>query len=477
MKRFLFIITTFILCFFVSVHSVFAADSTSSDATGYNSWTFAEKAEYWGRNFYSIAGSFLGLDVQSLDDAALTVGYPSIATEGYSSYKEFLAAHSSFDDDSQTLSVDDEGLAFLNYVKVEAEEEITYQNMYLPDHSQIPSGVFNTKSAYNLFVELVKQNPDKIFSTYTHNGHPVIKEGEDSSSSVYGIGLTVCDADLSGGVSSNIKSGLGIINANIYDADWVSVSTRSDCLNILVVDDSTFPSCIYYLDKSGNPHYVYSVDDVANIDFSDVACRDVNYATERRYLSSVHFGSSYRSFSSIQSLNGINNGNYYAFTDYNGTFPVFDTLAHLKEGTSSGKAGQYMPGYTTGDVIDNSVTQTEINDYSTNYNYYYGSSSDDGSGSGSGGSSSGSSWLDSLLSGLGSLGDAILNILGKLLDYIGKAVTFITDGIADILDLAENGFTKLMTEFFPFIPEEWVTAVTLAMGLALLALVIRIFKG
>lgn len=145
--------------------------------------------------------------------------------------------------------------------------------------------------------------------------------------------------------------------------------------------------------------------------------------------------------------------------------------------------------------IDNSVTYGDVYNYITNnYDNPDGLSEDElrailaeyltqinnnnsgGSGSGSDDSGSSGGGLLDFLSGLGSIGDALLSILGKLLEYIGKALELLTGTVTKVLDLIPSNITNLLLGLFPFIPQEWVTAIELSLVLGVVLAVVGAFK-
>lgn len=107
-----------------------------------------------------------------------------------------------------------------------------------------------------------------------------------------------------------------------------------------------------------------------------------------------------------------------------------------------------------------------------------GSVSDNDTSSGDSGDSGGSSGggLGNFLKGLGSIGDALLSILGKLLEYVGKAFELITGLIDDVLTIIPENITNLISALFPFIPEEWVSCITLSLVLGVVGIIIGLFK-
>lgn len=465
MKRFVCLITVFILCFSINTNSVLANSKT--DPTGYDSWSTFEKFAYWEVNVSSIIGATIGCFTsgnggefrQTMIDV-----YNDFATvDNYDTYYEYLAAHTSFDDTTKTWAFDDDALVFINAVKDEVESEITYTYGYLPGSPALDRSGFKTQNAYCIVNAFILNNPSKAF--YLSGGNLSLTDSK-TGNTVNGSGWTVHVLDYPySGVCNPFPTLSSSSRAQFYTDQWLNKFTSTI---FYVFDHDEGLNYMWYYDQDGNTDYLVYSPDVKDFDLSLIG-----ETRSEEMLSYV--------LSSGKSWDAESPRPYIIYSDNTAGIPLFKSLADLKNGTEGGTCGQYMPGYTPGTITDNSVTQTEINDFSTNYNYYYGSGNDgDGSGddgSGSGGSSGSSSWLDSIFSGLDSLGDAILNMFGKLSDFLGDAVSFITDGITSVLDLSQNGFVDLLTAFFPFLPKEWVTAVTLALGLSLFGLVIHMFKG
>lgn len=138
------------------------------------------------------------------------------------------------------------------------------------------------------------------------------------------------------------------------------------------------------------------------------------------------------------------------------------------------KKGKWMnlKGY------DLSVLSFDDTDNDSSNSGNNGSVSDNDTSSGDSGVSGGSSGggLGNFLKGLGSIGDALLSILGKLLEYVGKAFELITGLIDDVLTIIPENMTNLISALFPFIPEEWVSCITLSLVLGVVGIIIGLFK-
>ena len=136
-KIYLIPLLVFILTITLSCN-VFASSTTGSssgshsvDATGYNSWSQSEKEafmEYVLKNDPRI-GAY---SWECPADEILAEKYPQIYTQGYDTYLEFLVAHSTVNEETGTVTYDDDALALLNVFKEEIDAQISYIDVYLP---------------------------------------------------------------------------------------------------------------------------------------------------------------------------------------------------------------------------------------------------------------------------------------------------------------------------------------------------------
>lgn len=158
------------------------------------------------------------------------------------------------------------------------------------------------------------------------------------------------------------------------------------------------------------------------------------------------------------------------FQDYdiNGDNSCIVTESDLSNGSVYGDVYNYIiNNYDNPD----SLTEDELRDI---LNDYLGQ----GNGSGSGSDNSGNSGngLSGFLSGLGSIGDAILSILGKLLEYVGKAVELLSGTVTKVLDIVPKSITNLFGAFFSFLPEECMTYIELGLALGVILAIVGAFK-
>lgn len=474
MKRFLYIITVFIFCFSLSFCNVFASSThgggggshAMKDPTGFDSWSFTDKVSFITDNSLYVIGAIIGLgngNAEGFKEAMSNVYRDSYYINDYATYGEFLADKLSFNDDTQTWSYDDDVKEFLNAVKTEMENSITYVNFYLPGSRFMPVSFFVSQSAYTDVKRLIEGHPGQMVNISSGGSIKV----PDTDTYVRCATVLIADVPYCG-VNSSIEHNVGWSRSTLYNDQW---QKNIKWAKAYIYDDAEHTGMVYK-DANGEFVEVLGDGDIYNLDLSLIC----EYET-RSFSAWMAPSAKIFAESDYPDASG-----WGIFSDYTGAIPVFVSETEMKKGTASGVQGQFMPGYTPGEIADNSITQTEINDFSTNYNYYYGDSSGGGSGSGSGGSSgdsggSSGGFLDGLLNFIGGIGDGILSVLGKLLSFLNDAVSLVFDTFNDILDLFSNGFVNFIAALFPFIPDEWVTAITLALCLSVLGVIIRIFTG
>lgn len=107
-----------------------------------------------------------------------------------------------------------------------------------------------------------------------------------------------------------------------------------------------------------------------------------------------------------------------------------------------------------------------------------GNGSGGGNGTVSGGDSGGGSGggLSGFLDGLGKLLDGVLAVVGKLLEYVGKFIDLFSDTIARVVEIIPKAFSVFLEEVFPFMPQEFFTAIELAIVLGIVIMIINAFR-
>lgn len=489
MKRFKFILLTFIIVFSLNFSLVYASNSNGDNSdnsdnednsinfSGWDSWSRGDKIRFYTTHIGSIVQGALNFVVpngMNYGEACDKLFLDKYLANGYSSYEEMLADKTSYDSSSDSLVFDDLALQFLNDLASLIKDDSTYQYGYLPPNADLPVNSFNTKSAYDISSALIAKYPDKAFRFNTGYFGGWLDDVE--SPDLHGaVGWTITVYDIPYGAVGNV-TGVGsnpnaVTQVNGYNDEWQL--TFDSAFEIYLVDWNNYGFLFFY-DSEGNYHKIDKVGDITSTCIDDaLAYPTRSTQINKKFNSGLGFSPNYFSSHDPEL-------NMFLFSNYNGGIPVFNSLADLKEGTEGKSLLQTMPGYTGQPITKNTISQTEINDFSTNYNYYYGDNSGNnpggGSGSGSGSDSSGGNWLESLLSSLGKLGDIIMTLLSKVFDIITDILKFFTDTLADVMDIIPDGFIGFLGAFFPFIPKEWLTAVSLLLALTLIGAVIKFFK-
>lgn len=346
--------------------------------------------------------------------------------------------------------ISDAGMVTINAMKKDIEEGDTYTYGYLPGSKNLNSESFNNKGGYDLCYQFIQSNPDYMFVIVT--GQYI--DGGPRGGTIYATPAPY--------------AAVGMPNATVgtkctyYDDNW---SFLFKTKRIIFYDTGQW----FYTDSSGSRVNFDGAEDVIGFDLSVVPTSSGN-----EFPSSN--GTTFAARRPLASIKG-GVGYDWIYCDHPGGFPVFNSVAAMKKGLEDCMKMEYMPGYTGGSITKNTVTQQEIEDYSTTYNYYYGDSSGgsgSGSGSGSGGGSSGN-WVESIINGIGSFFDGLLTIVGKVIELLGKLVDLITKSFADLMDIVPTNFVNFLAALFPMVPEEWITAATLFITLALLGVLIRLF--
>lgn len=185
----------------------------------------------------------------------------------------------------------------------------------------------------------------------------------------------------------------------------------------------------FYGKASGKIKVYYSLDDVKKY----YAGNTPYYMTNRQYSDSVD-----NSFNVSGEYLQNNGGNF--------------SYEQIREQINNSNA-----------TTDNSVSNI-VNDYSqTIINNYYGSGGSSGDNEGDNGGSEGS-----ILDGISSLLGGVKDIVGFLLSVIGDILGLIAEVFNTIFEAIKAvgsvflGFTGLLAELFPFIPEDLINFLTLA---------------
>lgn len=353
--------------------------------------------------------------------------------------------------------IDDVGMVTINEMQAIQKEMDSYTYGYLPGSKNLGTEGFRTKKARDFCVSLIQNNAGSLF--YISGG---LYLNDPTWGQVPGIRVNIFPVPYGGVGKPTDMIGSSV---NFYTEDWSDYFSYK-CVFIYDHGGNDSIYGMYYFDSEGTRHDIKDVEDVLT---------DFNLSEVRKEGRDVCRANTYpsrRAFSQVT----LNYGIGRVFTDYAGGFPVFNSVAAMKKGLEGCTEMEYMPGYTGQPVTKNTVTQQEIEDYSTTYNYYYGDNSGNNpGGSGGGGGDGSGNWVESIVNGLGSFFNGLLTIAGKVIELLGKLVELLTKAFADILDILPTNFVNFLTALFPMVPEEWLTAATLFITLALLGMLIKMF--
>lgn len=377
-------------------------------------------------------------------------------------FETYFSKHITVNGDGNYI-IDAEGMVTINEMKKLQEQEDSYTYGYFLKSSNLGTGGFSKKSSRDICVSLIQGNPGYLFYIAGHAW------GTDSTGAqVNCIRVNIFPVPY-GGVGPNPPCFMIGSAANFYSEEW---SSTFEYRTVYIYDhnESDPRTGMYYVDSGGTRYEFADASEVLR----DFKASDVPVAGREITQSIVY--SSRRDLSQVT----LDYKGGRVFTDYAGGFPIFNSLAALKKGLSDCTEAQYMPGYQPGtEITKNTITQQDIEDYSTTYNYYYGNGSgDDPSGNNPGGSGSGSGggWIDSIVNGIMSFFDGLLQIIGTFIEAAGKLVGLLTGAFADVLEIVPEGFAGLLAQLFPAVPQEWITAATLFIVFAVLGILIKIFK-
>ncbi|MBO5141552.1 MAG: hypothetical protein J6J11_00265 [Treponema sp.] len=469
-KKFYLVPVLVFILFVFSTGCVYASNLQEpvDDMSGYDSWSESEKNQYKEYLLRMALPGITGYGFDTISDDILANDYPAIYTQGYDSYIDFLLAHSSLDVENDSIVFDDDAMGYINYVKEEVDEQITYINVYLPTSSQIIASSFDDRHSYLGYTELIKNNPSFMFhltgTRYYSTETLTLEDGSTNDINAWRY-LYIVDVPYAF-VSSDFD--MNIFCATHYDDGW---NTERNAI------------CARLVDFSNNSFLYLLVDSTNNIWRKYDLTRDVSKLSELNLSELPCNGSTYDSLCGVSayvspqrsSFNG-GSGVYLDSwqSDFTGAFRCYDSEASMKEWSDG--LGQIMPGYSSGAITDNSITTSEVNEYITTYNNYYGSSGGSGDGSGDDSGSSSGGWLDTLLNGIGNIGDAIMSIISKFIEILSEIFTFFTETLLEAIDIIPTNFIDFLSAFFPFIPEEWITAVSLLLVLLLIGVFIKFLK-
>ena len=357
-----------------------------------------------------------------------------------------------------------------------------YTVRYLPGYNYVNPSYFASKECYNSVISIMKSNPDYLFYIWTSSN---IAQGYSANSyMIYCVPFS-----LSGGVLSKSLWNSDVVNVTLYNDDWSNNFAYSNGQYLMLTvrespksgggviveyckEATTFDVLIE--DSDGN----FSVDLNEYNDFS--VNQTANYSTS-------YFSQS-TTFKDLVVLANMYQNNSYYFDNivYTGSktvtdVTVYNSLNNLKKGTLGLTASSgLLPNYN-GSVMP-SVTVSQVQNATPVINNYMKTSDpDNGGGSNNNNNNnnnndddSGGIW-DTLASAIKHLINLVIDVAGSAIEKLASLFESLVDLFDSLGSLVGSGFADLMGAFFPYLPSEWITLVSLTIGLVLFFWVLKKF--
>lgn len=452
--------------------------------SGWNSWTLAEKFNYWVNVAFEGSMGTIGFFSPTDDTSVIELHQQFLEDEVNKqglTYEEWVTTRMSVQENPTTgeleLLLDDE---LVDSVKSACDTYVDSATGYylLPTYtlSDLPASEFKSASLYKWALEFLEQHLTESGDVFFSQTYPTTQS--DSSGSTINVwsgllcdesdgfsyvfydnknSVKYYDTDVQSPIDTDGYRGMGFL---IYDSDWQKVN-RYTTTYTFTLENKTLINTAYWenLQAWNFNNEIYGV--------SGSGCK-APFTMD---------GHSLRLFKSEEAMKNFSVGNlpYYTSSAFGSYNTAGDNSCVL---TESQLANSSLYGDVQNYIVENGVSNSiseealiQIVDMLLNAQVNGGSGSSDS------GSSSSGTGLSGFLDGLSGLGDGILSIFGKLLEYIGKALELITTTIDDILTVIPTNITNILTALFPFIPEEWITAITLSLVLAVVYGIVKLIRG
>jgi len=439
------------------------ADTTS--LTGFNNWPTLDKAYFLFDNLLSVTAGVCGVifnplnwNYENVSNMIRQHAYDTGLITSTDDYFDWVAECLSVNDNGE-LVVDDELADTLYTVtNVYLEENCGWYEWQSYSITSLYS-VFATKTQYDYFVKQTEElSVDEYLCFYR-------------SYKINGVCYPICmKVKYDGFVVGDVSSYSSKAFYEWEDPPEVTV-TGMDNNGVELNDRADFG----FTTNLDSP-YVWNTSAYYNSPYFLGSGKENNAAQYSSPLIVTKKAHSYRIYKTIDDYKAYSVGTrpYYTTSKYADYVLSGDNSCVISQSDLSN-------GSVYGDVTNNIITIYEDADGLTEdelrriLDEYFdkikdGDDGDSGSGSGSG------SGLGALLDGLGTIGDVIMSILGKLLEYVGKALDLVGNTVTKVIDIIPQNITNLLGALFPFLPEEWLTAIELSLVLAVIIGIVGIFK-
>lgn len=365
-------------------------------------------------------------------------------------------------------------------------DDLGYVNYYIPSYQQVNPTWYSTAVAYRFVYNTIKNNPEWFFTIWGSD------YGYDDYYYYEIVGSKIPPL---GGVCARSYWGNTTLTASMYNDNWTqNFQQNSDgewCVLAIQVAQGTQDVRARYCDGLngwGSWSYQLVEDATTNgIDCDDYLLSELpeGYRDEGQGGSRRGSFSSYKLYSSPEEIVKAYANNTIGETCFHGSsitaIPIFDNLLSLKKGTQGlATSSALLPTYN-GQTIAGPVTAEQVQQADSIINNYYnkdpwggGSPSDPGGGGSSDDSGSGNLWSV--------LASAVKNLINFIVEVLGSAIGALTELLDKLVgffsnarELVGSGFADFVAAFFPYLPEEWITLVSLSIGLVLFFWVLKKF--
>lgn len=466
MERLKKVILCFCMSFFVFINSsvcVFASDLNDgvndgfdrymggTNIKGFNSWEITDKKSLFATNigtfFAEIGMYFKGQSNQTLLDIFTEHLIETNRIENADSLDSYIASHLTSNDEETELYMSADLTNSLHETAVQYIEEETgfvYGVTFTPE--QLYSKI-DHKSVYDALVGMCNNlASDEIMCFSSCSG--------GTGTKYYGFFTPLKIDGLVGSLSS-------------FSRPFYEWEIQYFDLEKYYFSDGTFWETIENYDKE---NFVY---------FANCTTNPLNNTSySRPYVAVSKTPKTYRIFKSMDEYKAYSIGTRTYFTtdnfvNYDSTVDNSTTITQteIDNSVTYGDVYNYITNnYENPDGLSEDELRAILAEYLSSINNSGGGSGDSDNGSDSGGG------LGGFLDGLGSIGNAIMAILGKLMEILGSAIELITGSITDLITLIPNSIGELLSALFPVFPEEWIKAITLSLVLGVIIGIVRIFK-
>ena len=424
--------------------------------TGFNTWDIGDKVAFWSTNLPAIIAGSIGLVINPLNwnyDTWLTTFLQSANSMGVA-----LDSENYYDYVASMLSVNDSELTDIMYnTSVQyIKEETGWFTLKTVPYAEISALNFDTQTDYDALIShLNSLDVDAVVAIYTLVQDLTDYGASGSGDSCRYYAFSNSDAL----INYNSSSPNSWLNFYAYNSNWELISDYYSIFNFstrTVTTDNVIKvnngylrhwlpgtsgyqkTCLFT--KSGREIRIYNSLD----DFKMYSVGERPYYVTEKFM------------------------NYDSSIDNSTTI----TQTEIDNSVTYGDIYNYIiNNYENPDGLSEDKLRAILEEYLSQI----GSGSGGGSGSGDDDDDDGGG-LSALIKGIGKIFDALLSVIGVLLEYIGKALELLTGTMTKIIDLVPSTITAILGAIFSFFPQEWMTAIELALVLGVVISIVGLFR-